>query len=68
MTAAATSASDKLNAWRSRRVFLVEHVERRQADVGDLFFAEHKLMARIDMPRRDVRGRPGRLCGYAGQR
>jgi hypothetical protein len=65
---AATSASDKLNACRDRRVFLVEHIERRQADVGDFFLTQREFVARIDMPRRDIRGGPGRLRGCAGQR
>lgn len=67
--ATATAAAHELNAGGDRSL-LVEHIERRQADVGDFFFTEREFMTRLDMPRRDIRCRASRLRGYsaAGQR
>ena len=70
--AAAAAPSAPLGDLRAERgAFPVEHIERRQADVGDLFFSEHELR-RSGSPRRRVRGRRGcRRCaarqrqGYA---
>ena len=64
MTASAAAASNELKAGGDRSL-LVEHIECRQADVGDFFLTERKLVARLDMPRRDIRGGAGRLCGCA---
>src|SRR5580692_10376412 len=43
-TATATAPRDLRAALGRRGVLLVEHVERRQADVGDFFNAKHLLM------------------------
>jgi hypothetical protein len=67
-TAATTSTgTSQHKGWR-RGPFLIEHVERRQADVGDFFLAERKFVTRLDMPCRDV-GRGSRLgrCAAASQ-
>src|ERR1700761_9502712 len=48
-TAAAATAPGNLNAGLGRcGVFLVEHVERRQADVCDFFLTEGYLMTKSD--------------------
>ena len=60
MTASAATASNELKAGGDRS-FLVEHIERRQADVRDFFLTERQFVARLDMPRRDIRGRASRL-------
>ena len=67
--AAAPSAPlGDLRAERGRdRAFPVEHIERRQADVGDLFFSESELR-RSGSPRRRVRGRRGCCRCAARQR
>jgi hypothetical protein len=61
--AAAAAPSAPLGDLRAERgAFPVEHIERRQADVGDLFFSEHELRW-SSSPRRRVRGRRGcRRC------
>src|SRR5262249_12388666 len=63
--AAAAAASSKFFP-KSRRsgVFLVEDVERRQADVGDFFLTECDL-GRGRGPRRHIRRRHGGRCGRA---
>jgi hypothetical protein len=66
--AAATATARQLK--EGPRGFLVEHVERRQADVGDFFLTEREFVTRLDVPRRNIRCRASRLrrCGAAGQR
>jgi hypothetical protein len=64
MTASAAAASNELKAGGDRS-FLVEHIERRQADVGDFFLTEREFVARLYMPRRDIRGGASRLRRYA---
>jgi hypothetical protein len=49
------------------RAFPIEHIERRQADVGDLFFSERELR-RSGSPRRRARGRRGCCRCAARQR
>jgi hypothetical protein len=73
-TAAAAAAAvpsaplGDLRAERGRdRAFPVEHIERRQADVGDLFFSERELR-RSGSPRRRARGRRGCCRCAARQR
>src|SRR5262249_5190158 len=65
--AAASAASGKLFA-ESRRssVFLVEDVERPQADVGEFFLTESDL-GRGGIPRRYIRGRNSGCRGCAGR-
>src|SRR5215813_9617096 len=65
--AAAAAASSKFFP-KSRRsgVFLVEDVERRQADVGDFFLTECDL-GRGRGPRRHIRRRHGGRCGRAAR-
>jgi hypothetical protein len=56
--AAAPAASGQLLAQPGRAGrFLVEHVERPQADVRDLFFTEGNLGRRGGLARRHVRSR-----------
>ena len=70
-TAAAAASSAPLSDLRAERgrdrAFPVEHIERRQADVGDLFFSESELR-RSGSPRRRVRGRRGCCRCAARQR
>jgi hypothetical protein len=57
-TAPATTApGDFLALWRC--IFLVEHIERRQADVEDFFFTERDDLTRSGILRLDIRNRPG---------
>jgi hypothetical protein len=49
------------------RAFPVEHIERRQADVGDLFFSERELR-QSGSPRRRLRGWRGCCRCAARQR
>src|SRR5579864_5265986 len=56
--AAATATARQLK--EGPRGFLVEHVERRQADVGDFFLTQREFVARLDMPRRNIRCRTSR--------
>src|SRR5262249_8341400 len=65
--AAASAASGKSFA-KSRRsgVFLVEDVERPQADVGDFFLTEGDL-GRGGIPRRYIRGRHSGCRGCAAR-
>src|SRR5215471_14895079 len=61
--AAASAASGKFFPKSGRfGVFLVEDVERPQADVGDFFLTESDL-GRGGIPRRYFRGRHGGRCG-----
>ena len=55
---AATAPGDLLALWRCS-IFLVEHVERRQAYVGDFFFTECDDLTRCGVLRMDVRHRAG---------
>ena len=65
--AAASAASGKLFAESGRSsVFLVENVERAQADVGDFFLIEGDL-GRGGIPRRHIRGRHSGCCGCAAR-
>jgi transketolase N-terminal domain/subunit len=59
--ASATTAAGHLHAALGRRdIFLVEYVERRQADVGDFFHAERQLMVKSKgRRRRHIRRRNG---------
>jgi hypothetical protein len=53
--APATSASDQLDAGRGQcGVFLVEDIERRQADIGDFFFTERDFVTGVGTPRRHI--------------
>ena len=45
-TATATAPGDLYAVLSRRRVFLVEDIERGEADVGDLFFTECDCMTR----------------------
>src|SRR6516164_11134882 len=63
--AAASAASGKFFPKSGRSgVFLVEDVERPQADVGDFFLTESDL-GRGGIPRRYFRGRHSSCCGRA---
>jgi hypothetical protein len=57
--------------WRCS-IFLVEHVEGRQADVGDFFLAERNDLTRRAILRLDIRyrssGRSGRAAAGNCQR
>src|SRR5262249_35063086 len=65
--AAASAASGKFFPKSGRfGVFLVEDVERPQADVGDFFLTESDL-GRGGIPRRYFRGRHGGCCGCAAR-
>src|SRR5262249_56848685 len=65
--AAAAAASGKFFPESGRSgVFLVEDVERPQADVGDFFLTESDL-GRGGIPRRYFRGRHGGCCGCAAR-
>src|SRR5262252_6393034 len=65
--AAASAASGKFFPKSGRfGVFLVEDVERPQADVGDFFLTESDL-GRGGIPRRYFRGRHGGRCGCAAR-
>jgi len=65
--AAASAASGKLFPKSGRPgVFLVEDVERPQADVGDFFLTESDL-GRGGIPPRDFRGRHSGCCGCAAR-
>ena len=66
--AAASAASGKLFAESGRSsVFLVEDVERPQADVGDFFLTESDL-GRGGIPRRYIRGRNSGCRGCAARK
>jgi hypothetical protein len=69
VAAATAAASGYLDAQsRCRRVFLVDDIERRQTDVGELFFTEYDFMARRDLLQRKIRRRTagrGRRDAYA---
>jgi hypothetical protein len=43
--AAVTTMADKLYEWGCFVAFLVEDIERRQADIRDFFLMENKLIA-----------------------
>src|SRR5262249_61830604 len=66
--ASAASATPGKSFAEARRsgVFLVEDVERRQADVGDFFLTESDLRPR-GIPRRYIRRRHGGCCGCAAR-
>lgn len=67
-TAAPSAPLGDLRPERRRdRAFPVEHIERRQADVGDLFFSKRELR-RSGNPRRRVSGRCGCCRCAARQR
>jgi len=57
--AAATAATsgDPDARFRGSRVFLVDDIERRQADVREFFFTEYDFMARRNLLQRHVRSR-----------
>jgi hypothetical protein len=58
--AAAASATPRHLLQRAAVVFLVEQVERREADVGDFFFAQCDSLGRREVEfLRDIRGRHG---------
>ena len=64
--APATAATCFLHAaLGSRSVFLVEHIERREADVGDFFFAERELVTQSEGRRIRRVGRRRDCCGCA---
>jgi hypothetical protein len=66
--AAAAAAPPALGDLRAEhRAFPVEHIERRQADVGDLFFSERELR-QSGSPRRRLRGWRGCCRCAARQR
>ena len=59
--APATSIGDLHARFRGRGIFLVEDIERRQADVREFFFAQRDFVARCNLLQRHVRsGRAGR--------
>jgi hypothetical protein len=69
--AAAPAASAALGnsfAERGRTIFLVEDVERAQADVGDFLFAQHDLRPNAILGRRICRRHGGRRGCSARQR
>jgi hypothetical protein len=68
--AAATAATsgDPDARFRGSRVFLVDDIERRQADVREFFFTEYDFVARRDLLQRQIRRRAagrGRRNAYA---
>jgi hypothetical protein len=68
MAATAATASRKLQhaALECGAVFLVEDIERRQADIRDFLFSEADLVTlRSVVHRRHIRGRPDGRCGCA---
>jgi hypothetical protein len=64
MTAMA-AAADKLYERGCSVAFLVEDIERRQADVRDFFLTESDLIAIFGVRRRHIRCQPIRDCGGA---
>jgi len=66
--AAAATSGDPDARFPCRSVFLVDDIERRQADVGEFFFTEYDFMARRVLLQRQIRRRAagrGRRDAYA---
>jgi hypothetical protein len=63
-SAAVAAAADKLNSGPGcRNVFLIEHIERRQANVGDFLLTESDFVAVARVARRQIRCQ---ATGYRG--
>jgi hypothetical protein len=69
-TAAAATAATPGNFLADLRrcgIFLIEHVERRQADVRDFLLAKKDLMIRRGILRRDIRRDSTSRCGRSAR-
>jgi hypothetical protein len=64
---AATPGSYFLADLRRCGIFLVEHIERRQADVRDFLLAKKDLMFRRGVLRRDIRRDSTGRCGRSAR-
>ena len=60
--ATATAPGELYASFGRRCVLLVEHIERRQADVGDFFLAKHDLVTQSKVRRLRYVGRRHRCC------
>lgn len=71
-TASAATSGDPDARFHGRSIFLVDDVERCQADVGEFFFTEYDFVGRRDLLQRQIcrraAGRGRRDAYAAGER